>query len=138
MPKNINESLKDIIKTAMEENGGKIVLDDAKELIRPFFEYDPEKLAENALAVKTRYIIYSLRDENGVRICFADDSGIYWNISRPLNDDEYEKIELQLREKAVGAMKAWRKVLMTRNKDIVGQIKFDELGNVVIGEINGA
>jgi len=130
--KEINENLSQIIKSAMDENDGKIELQDAKELIRPYFVYDNDKLIDNALTVKTRYIIYSLRDKKGVRICFADDSGTYMDISKPLSDDEYEKIEKQLREKAVGAMKAWRKILRTRNKDIAGQISFDELDNFII------
>jgi len=120
------------IKTTVDKNGGQIGLEAARELIRPYFQCDEARLLENALTVKTRYIIYSLRDKKGIRNVFADESGTYRDVTLPLSDEDYRKIEQQLREKAVGALKAWRKVLGTR-KEIVGQITFDEFDNLMAG-----
>jgi len=66
-------NLKKIIKTAMDENGGKIEVSEAMELIRPHYEYDAKKLIEAALANRARQIIYSLRDPKGIRDVFAND-----------------------------------------------------------------
>lgn len=122
----INESLRDIIKNAMEEMGGKIELEEAKELIRPYFTYDTDKLIENALTTKTRYIIYALKDNKGIRYCIANNSGLYIDLHSVTTDEDMEKMEKQIREKVHGLMKLWHKIRGKR-KEIVGQITFDEL-----------
>ena len=131
--KEFNESLKEIIKSRMDELGGKIELAEAKELIRPHFEYDTDTLIENALANKTRYIIYALKDVKGIRNCFANDDGIYIEISPEMDEEEMAKIEKQIKEKVYGLLKVWHKIRGQR-KEIFGQISFDELDAFALHE----
>ena len=124
--KDFNENLKEIIKVAMDENGGKIELDEAKELIRPHFEYDPVDLAEKALTSKTRYIIYSFRDKKGIRLCVANNTGLYIDIESPGNLDEMIEAEKQIRLKYAGLGKLLSKI-RRKIREIDGQITFSEI-----------
>ena len=119
-------NLKKIIKTAMDENGGKIEVSEAMELIRPHYEYDAKKLIEAALANRARQIIYSLRDPKGIRDVFANDRGIYYDTLTLYDEGEREKIKKQLKEKIRGLMKVWHKI-RRQEREIIGQITFDEL-----------
>ena len=134
----INESLKDIIKIVMDESGGKIELDEAKELIRPHFNPDPDKLYENALTAKTRYIIYSFKDKKGVRKCVANNSGTYMDIESldldSINNlDEMLEAEKQVRLKCNGMLRFLSKI-RGKIKEIDGQICFPEIEDLHVEE----
>ena len=129
--KEISEYLRQIIKDRMDEQGGKIAIADAKELIRPYCAFDAGKLIDAALTGKARRIIYALRDAEKVRYCFADDGGLYIDISALVEEGEMDKIEKQIKRKVYGLMKAWHKIRRHR-KEIAGQISFDELDTFLI------
>jgi len=103
--KDINISLKSIIKTAMDENGGKIELEQAKELLRPHYDFDMEELIEKELARKTRQLIYSFRDRKGIRTYVANNAGLYLDIESQDNLAELIEAEKQIRLKYLGTKK---------------------------------
>ena len=129
--KDINISLKSIIKTAMDENGGKIELEQAKELIRPHFVFDTDELIERALTSKTRYMIYSFRDKKGVRQCVANNMGLYLDIESQDNLAELIEAEKQIRLKFAGIKKLLNKI-RKQIKDIDGQISLPEIDDLEV------
>jgi len=129
MPKQeINETLKELMRQAIDERGGQIPFDEAKEIIRPHFAYDIETLAERALANKTRYVISSLRDRQGVRDVFGDDESMFTDIQKIHEIAALERIEVQLRRKIDGLRKALDKVT-GKKKELEGQIDMFEKGS---------
>jgi len=125
LKKDINNKLKDVIKTKMDEMDGKIPFEEAKELIRPHFMYDTSKLIEKALEAKTRSIIRTLRDADGVRIAFSNDESMYIDIGKTLDMEDLVGIEQQLRRKLNGLKKALKKIRQQK-RELKGQIDLFE------------
>ena len=124
--KNSNDNSKEILKIKMDENGGKIEIEEAKEEIRPYFSCDADDLYEKALTSKARYIIYALKDKEGVRTCFANDEGLYINIES-IGLEEIIKVKSQIWEKLRGLGKAYQKILKREKAILEGQLTlFDD------------
>jgi len=120
------EKLKDIIQEAMSENGGKIGIDDAVELLRPHFEYDPDRSYETALKNKTRAVINSITGDDGARSCYANTGGLYLNIEMVDDPGEMAKIMKQVIAKLKGIVEAYKKI-RGKMKQLDGQTSmFDE------------
>jgi len=121
----ININLKEIIKAKMDELGGKIPFDEAKELIRPHFVYNIGNLTEKALEAKTRSIIRTLRDKKNTRIIFSNDECLYINVEKVTEIEELERIEKQLWRKLNGLKKSLKKI-RNQKKELAGQLSLFE------------
>ena len=124
--KNLSARAKEIIKSKMDESNGTITIEQAKEEVRPHFEYDIEDLIDKALTRKTRSLIYSFRDKKGVRSCYADGNGKYINVETTNDRIALRDIEAQLNYKMTGLLLSLRKV-HKRQKELPGQLNlFDD------------
>ena len=101
----------------------KVQLSEVVEIIRPLYTFVPEELVEKELKNKARYIIRSLKDDDGVGVFFSNSRGVYINTDLSANFEELTKVEAQLSVKYSGINSSMKKV-RRKIKKIMPGIKF--------------
>jgi len=122
---NINKNDTATIKSVVEENINrmeKIQISDVIEIIRPLYTFTPAELIERELKSKARYILKSFKDNDGVRIFFADSEGTYINVEKSEDVEDLNKVKRQLSIKHSGINFAMKKV-KTRLKELMPKFK---------------
>jgi hypothetical protein len=107
---------------------GSMSTQDAIDLVRPHYDFDPAAARERELRRYVGQIIRSLRDNHGTRIAFMEkNSSEIVNIDTCTDAAKVSAIETQLKVLAVGNFKSYRKAAK-RRFELIGQMSmFNEL-----------
>lgn len=112
---------------------GEITMDEAVEIVAPHIDYDLGAMKEQLAKRVTRGIIASIKDQAGVRTCFAtkqeDRKTLYVDIDTCRNLDEVRIVEGQLRMKVDGILKSHKKAVR-RQQELEGQMMMAEMEGV--------
>lgn len=92
-----------VIKQTISERGI-IDVEEAMDIVRPKFLFDTRSAFEADLRRKTHQILASLRDERGIRRCFATDDGRFVNLDVSRDISAVDMARTQLEKKTDGLM----------------------------------
>ena len=102
---------------------GEITTDQAMELVRPHFLFDPETAREQQIRRVAHRIMSAVRADDGTRTSFAVNKGgesTYVNVENTTSIEDLDKVKAQLGNKYDGLNRSLKKV-NERFREIEGQ-----------------
>lgn len=124
--KYLDRRAKEVILNQMRERG-EMTTAEIMDLIRPHYFFDAQEAREQGIRRQANRLVKSLRDENGVRTCFAlkgDD--VYVNIERCSDRIRVGRVEDQLQAQIEG-LRASRNKARRRRQELEGQLMLESI-----------
>ena len=124
--KYLDRRAKEVILYQMRERG-EMTTAEIMDLIRPHYLFDAQEAREQGIRRQANRLVKSLRDENGVRTCFAlkgDD--VYVNIERCSDRIRVGRVEDQLQAQIEG-LRASRNKARRRRQELEGQLMLESI-----------
>lgn len=124
--KHLDRRAKEVILNQMRERG-EMTTAEIMDLIRPHYFFDAQEAREQGIRRQANRLVKSLRDENGIRTCFAlkgDD--VYVNIERCSDRIRVGRVEDQLQAQIEG-LRASRNKARRRRQELEGQLMLESI-----------
>lgn len=124
--KYLDRRAKEVILNQMRERG-EMTTAEIMDLIRPHYFFDAQEAREQGIRRQANRLVKSLRDENGIRTCFAlkgDD--VYVNIERCSDRIRVGRVEDQLQAQIEG-LRASRNKARRRRQELEGQLMLESI-----------
>lgn len=124
--KYLDRRAKEVILSQMRERG-EMTTAEIMDLIRPHYFFDAQEAREQGIRRQANRLVKSLRDENGIRTCFAlkgDD--VYVNIERCSDRIRVGRVEDQLQAQIEG-LRASRNKARRRRQELEGQLMLESI-----------
>lgn len=123
--KYLERRAKKVILDRMRERG-EMTTAEIMDLIRPHYFFDAQEAREQGIRRQANRLVKSLRDENGIRTCFAlKEEDMYVNIERCTSRVRVSKVESQL-QKQIEGLTASRNKASRRRQELDGQMSLEE------------
>ncbi len=122
--KYLEKRAREVILDRMRSNG-EMSTDEIMGLIRPHYLFDAQEAREQGIRRQANRLVRSLRDESGIRTCFAlKEEDIYVNIERCSSAGRVGKVEAQLQKQLNGLLASYRKAAY-RRQELEGQMALE-------------
>lgn len=122
--KYLDKRARRIILDRMREQG-EMTVAETMDMIRPHYCFDAQEAREQGIRRQANRMMQSLRDESGVRTCFALKSNdTYINIEKCKDNTRVAQIERQLQQQLDG-LRASRNKARRRRQELEGQLSLD-------------
>lgn len=123
--KYLEKRARDVILDRMREQG-EMTTAEIMDLIRPHYFFDAQEAREQGIRRQANRLVKSLRDENGIRTCFAlKEEDMYVNIERCSDRIRVGRVEEQLQAQIEG-LRASRNKARRRCQELAGQLSLEE------------
>ena len=119
--KYLDSRAKEVILNQMRERG-EMTTAEIMDLIRPHYCFDAQEAREQGIRRQANRLVRSLRDETGIRTCFAlkgDD--VYVNTEKCHDRIRVSRVEAQLQAQIEG-LRASRNKARRRREELDGQL----------------
>ena len=114
MARRMSKEAYEFVVNTIAQNGS-MSTDEAVELVRPFYDFDPKTARERELRRYVGQIVRGLRDDQGTRVMFLEKTNSeIVNIDTCKDEAKVAAVETQLRIQAVGNYKSYRKAAKRR------------------------
>jgi hypothetical protein len=125
----LTKQAKEAIFAQMEDRG-EITAEEVKDLIRPYYIFDPHRAREREIGKKANQLMAQFRDERGIRTCYnykdVDGQSVYVNVDETKDLNALKNVKKQLNSKYDGLNKAKQKVTR-RQRELVNQLSLFNL-----------
>ena len=122
--KYLDKRAKEIILDRMRMQG-EMTTAEIMDMIRPHYYFDAQEAREQGIRRQANRLVKSLRDEQGVRTCFAvKEQDIYVNIERCTNRAKVSLVEAAL-QKQIDGLIASRNKANRRRQELDGQLSLE-------------
>ena len=121
--KHLEKRAKEVILERMRDSG-EMSVEEIMDLVRPHYFFDAQEAREQGIRRQANRLVRSLRDEAGVRTCFAvKKDNLYVNLERCTDLNHVTAVEGSLRKQMDGLALTHKKA-ERRQQELAGQIKF--------------